>query len=105
MKIKANKPMSASTFATDQPHSSYDELLQSKDWVLKREEILKRDNHHCVNCGSMITLQVHHRQYHIKKTLKEFKKPWEYKSKYLITLCLNCHLAGHNHFKIPIFNI
>ena len=84
---------------------TYNDLLQSKEWAKKREEILLRDGHKCVNCGSKLNLQVHHRQYHLLRESKKFIKPWEYKTMYLITLCLNCHKIGHNYYKVPVFTV
>ena len=83
----------------------YESLLKYPSWIKKRNEILARDNHQCKNCGSKTNLQVHHRQYHINKSLHYFKLPWKYDEKYLITLCDKCHAAGHLKFKIPVFSI
>lgn len=84
---------------------SYGELLKRPEWFRKRDEILTRDNHTCINCGSTNILQVHHKQYHTFQETGNFKKPWEYKEKYLITLCSKCHFIGHKKFKVPVFNI
>lgn len=83
----------------------YLELLQRPEWRLRREIILKRDGSRCLNCGSENNLQVHHRQYHRDLRSGAFRLPWDYKEKYLITLCFDCHQAGHKYFKIPVFNV
>ncbi len=84
---------------------NYEVLLQNPLWKSKRERIRERDNNKCRNCGTTKQLQVHHKQYHIKKESGNFKSPWEYNEKYLITLCSKCHHKGHQKFKVPIFNI
>jgi 5-methylcytosine-specific restriction endonuclease McrA len=84
---------------------SYSELLQNPKWFDKRDEILKRDEYQCRCCSKQSNLQVHHRQYHFIKKANEFKKPWEYTDRYLITLCNSCHSLGHLKLKVPVFNI
>ena len=92
--------------STNQNNSlEYGELLQKPEWLLKRDLIIKRDGHRCLNCGSTNNLQVHHRQYHKFSSTKYFKRPCDYKDKYLVTLCLDCHQTGHKYFKIPVFNV
>lgn len=83
---------------------NYNELLQQPQWLLKRQEILKRDFHRCRNCGSKESLQVHHRQYHLKSDGTKVL-PWNYESRYLITLCETCHKNGHREFNIPVYPI
>jgi 5-methylcytosine-specific restriction endonuclease McrA len=84
---------------------TYNDLLLNPLWIDKRKKILIRDNHRCRSCGKSNGLHVHHRQYHIIKRTRKFKLPWEYKEKYLITLCENCHSSGHKLIKVPIFEI
>lgn len=86
-------------------NTTYETLLQNPKWLEKRKEIIVRDGNQCCCCGNKSDLQVHHRQYHIKSSTGEKKLPWNYKNKYLITLCKECHSKGHNKFKIPVFNI
>lgn len=81
----------------------YITLLTHPSWFAKRNDILKRDKYICQNCGSIIELQVHHRQYHINKKTGQKRPPWEYNNKFLITLCKCCHQAGHKHYQILIF--
>ncbi len=85
--------------------NTYQELLKNPLWISKREHIKERDNNKCINCGSTNLLQVHHKQYHIRRESGNFKKPWEYNENLLITLCSNCHHLGHEKFKVPVFNI
>ena len=58
-----------------------------------RARVLKRDNHQCVLCGSKIRLQVHH----IKRWADDKGKRFFVTNG--VTLCFNCHDAGHNHNK------
>lgn len=85
--------------------TNYNTLLKTTRWYEKRKTILSRDNKKCRACGSISGLQVHHRQYHISLKTGLFLLPWEYADRYLITLCNQCHEAGHKKFKIPTFNI
>ncbi len=51
---------------------------------------MKRDDFKCCNCGDAETmLHVHHKKYITGK------KPWEYKKKFLVTLCETCHENEH----------
>lgn len=84
---------------------TYSEQLRSIHWLKRREQILNRDHNRCRNCQSDRALQIHHKQYHTFKKSGNFKRPWEYDQRYLITLCSRCHEIGHNKFKVPIFNI
>lgn len=93
--------MQASAFNT----KSYNELLQSENWLKRRNQILERDGYRCVRCFSTDNLNVHHRQYQIIARTGEFKKPWEYEGYNLVTLCSKCHHRGHQLFKVPVFNV
>ena len=84
---------------------NYQQLLLTKSWKVKRSEILKRDKHECVNCSSVNSLNVHHKQYHYNKKTSSKVYPWDYLSKYLITLCTVCHKNGHENYKVPSFGI
>jgi hypothetical protein len=86
-------------------HGTYGALLFTPEWRSKREEILLRDNHHCVVCSNNKNLQVHHRQYHFIVQQNQFKQPWDYPNNLLITLCESCHKRGHNKHKVPTINI
>lgn len=63
----------------------YKEKLKRKEWIDRRNEILKRDNYQCTKCKSKHKLQVHHKAY------VSDREPWEYTDHYLITLCEKCH--------------
>lgn len=82
--------------------NNYIEELQNPLWKKKREQILRRDKYRCVNCGAQDHLQIHHTQYHYYKIAGYKKSPWDYHSKYLITLCQKCHEEGHRLYKIPM---
>lgn len=83
-------------------HGSYRELLFDPRWLIKKAEILKRDNYCCKICGSTRHLVVHHKQYHFDKRRNAKCPPWEYDDKYLVTLCESCHRRGHYKYKIPM---
>jgi 5-methylcytosine-specific restriction endonuclease McrA len=82
---------------------TYEALLRNDLWLTRRERILARDGHCCVNCTSTLGLVVHHRQYHVDKVTGEYLMPWEYDDRYLVTLCSRCHELGHRRFKILTF--
>jgi 5-methylcytosine-specific restriction endonuclease McrA len=59
-------------------HISYENL---------RQQILRRDSWRCQSCGTMVNLEVHH---------KEFRShSGEDSEGNLITLCVDCHKAAH----------
>jgi len=77
---------------------SYSDSLKHPNWQKRRLEILKRDDFTCRNCQSSDkTLNVHH--------IKYKGKPWEVESKYLITLCEDCHGQEHQFRDDQIQNI
>lgn len=86
-------------------HGSYGGLLFDPRWKSKRTTILERDNFQCVICGNTVGLQIHHRQYHFINELQQFKPPWDYENRLLISLCESCHKRGHRQYKIPTINI
>ena len=52
------------------------------------QEVLKRDNWRCQNCGSMQQLQIHH---------KQFRSHAGHDSEdNLVTLCSDCHAKSHS---------
>lgn len=81
-------------------HGSYKAALFDPRWKRKRQEVLARDEHKCIICVGTENLHVHHRQYHFLNDLGKFKEPWEYGSKYLISLCQSCHSRAHYKYKI-----
>ena len=96
------------TFRIQDPelnHGSYGARLFDPRWKARRKQIIERDGHKCVNCGSAEKLQVHHRQYHFVASLNTMKDPWEYSDRLLITLCEPCHRKGHQKYKVPIITL
>lgn len=63
------------------------DYIQSAAWQLKRQQILKRDNHKCVVCFSKDRLEIHHISYrHLgNEPLKD-----------LVTVCRTCHQNTHD---------
>lgn len=85
-------------------HGSYGALLFRPEWRARREQIINRDKV-CVICRSNENLQVHHRQYHFVVRDNNFRLPWEYEDRLLITLCEPCHKKGHSQYKVPTVNL
>ena len=53
-----------------------------------RQQVLRRDGWHCQSCGSMLNLEVHH---------KEFRsRLGDDSEENLITLCTECHANAHH---------
>lgn len=66
--------------------SVYSELLKDPRWQKLRLEVFQRDNFKCLACLSTEkTLHVHHLHY------VGGRKPWEYTTDELITVCEGCH--------------
>lgn len=84
---------------------NYETLLNDPRWHKRRKVILERDQHRCINCKSERGLQVHHRVYVKLNKTGDFIKPWEYKQKYLITLCNQCHEKGHQQYKVKTIKL
>ncbi len=76
---------------------TYQEQLRDIRWLVRRNEILERDDYCCQDClrspkngcSTHIKLQVHHRQYF------DGLMAWEYSDQYLVTLCDRCHSMFH----------
>ena len=65
---------------------TYSELLRDPRWQKMRLKVMERDGFKCRTCGNEKgTLNVHHKVY------KSGKKPWEYESRKLVTVCESCH--------------
>lgn len=62
----------------------YTRYINSREWKLKRREVLKRDNHQCQTCLAIDNLEVHH---------KTYKRLGNENLIDLITLCSSCHDA------------
>jgi len=71
----------------DERKNKYPEYLQSQEWLIKREEILKRDNYICRLCNYYSATQVHH--LHYRNIFNE--RPSD-----LISICRSCHDQQHN---------
>ena len=80
---------------------SYDELLQTKEWKLFRDFVLKNKGYHCEKCGCNTKLNVHHTIYY-KSKIGKLYLPWFYKLDDLKVLCENCHKEEHKIHKIPV---
>lgn len=74
----------------------YNKELNSKEWKLKRLEVLQRDKYKCLECGISENLHVHHNYY------TNGKKAWEYPLKAFKTLCNKCHKKHHEENKIVV---
>jgi hypothetical protein len=82
----------------------YDLLLRlTKEWADRRETILFRDRHTCLNChrGSAqlgrIPLIPHHLYY------IEGRLPWDYANDVYVTLCQEYHDTYHKMEKYPVY--
>lgn len=87
------------TVARGEP-TPYEELLSTVEWLIRRHEILERDQFRCTACsrmGSVLKLQVHHK-YYVRDWL-----PWEYPDEALQTLCRNCHTSFHLTKRVAVF--
>ncbi|WP_158306594.1 HNH endonuclease [Halalkalicoccus jeotgali] len=58
------------------------------EWAKLRQEVLSRDTHQCVNCGSSEELEVHH-----VVPINDFGTN---KKSNLATLCSRCHYSAHS---------
>jgi len=66
---------------------SYSEKLKDPRWQKKRLEIFSRDNFTCRDCQATDkTLHVHH-------CLYEKGDPWKTESRFLLSLCEDCHVT------------
>ena len=66
---------------------TYKNQLNDPRWKLKRQQILERDKHTCLSCGSKKNLHVHHTAY--------TDIAWEVSDYDLATLCFSCHRMEH----------
>lgn len=114
--LKESKPLS---------EIDYFDLLTCDEWKFRREEILKRDNYKCTKCNktktisgnfqgksihyhlienviyqseTYISLHVHHMLYIYNRL------PWDYKDKYLVTLCNICHKNFHYENNVEVWD-
>lgn len=111
VRIIPARPMSRHTLIihTGGPHpgqkrtEGYARLMRHPKWRAFRRRILDRDGHKCVHCLSTGHLQVHHRQYRLDYRTGHLVPPWAYEAACMITLCRDCHQAGHRSYRIPCF--
>jgi len=68
---------------------TYSKYLSDPRWREKRKEVVKEHHDKCDICGSVDSLQVHHKSYLWNLM------PWEYPSNYYQVLCKRCHAAEH----------
>ena len=61
--------------------------LDTHDYHALRKEVLERDGWRCQLCGALQILQVHHKQFR--------SRLGDDTAENLITLCADCHRAGH----------
>jgi len=88
---------------TDQLRA-YASLLKRPEWEAFSKKVKSRDGYACACCGqSNGPLHAHHRQYHRDEKTREYKLPWKYSLKVMITLCELCHTKGHQKYKVPVF--
>lgn len=67
--------------------AQYNEYLESPQWALIREAVLKRDHYVCQGCGSQKATEVHHLTYeHVRE---EFLFE-------LVSVCSSCHDRLHS---------
>lgn len=105
---------------------SYSDLLKCEEWSEVRNDIVKRDDNKCKNCGKpesvgpiisggsrnyfnpitfvgvpeaeAVKLEVHHKLY-IRNKL-----PWEYNYDDLLTVCSSCHKEIHDNNEIYVYD-
>src|SRR5205814_7425963 len=63
--------------------------LDQQDYENLREQVLCRDGWRCQLCGSMINLEVHHKQFRSHSGGDQEDN--------LITLCFDCHASTHGY--------
>lgn len=86
---KRNKPKRGPKEQKDLQVSWEERYLHPK-WRSRAQEIKRRDNHKCTNCGSPEALEVHHKIY------QPGFEVWEYSGEYLTTWCRTCHKSFHD---------
>lgn len=67
----------------------------SKEWLELRNSIIKRDRGCCLSCGAKEKLCVHHCRYNTNGKGKKLIVS----SRFLFTLCTQCHISFHKHVK------
>lgn len=105
---------------------SYSDLLRCEEWSEVRNDIVKRDDNKCMNCGKpesdgpiisggsrnyfnpitfvavseteAVKLEVHHKLY-----IRD-KLPWGYNYDDLLTVCSSCHKEIHDNNEIYVYD-
>lgn len=72
-------------------HYGKKKKVTSEEKKLIREQVLARDNHRCVDCGSTEKLSLHHR--------RPQRDGGPYRKNNLVTLCWGCHKKRHESDK------
>lgn len=86
------------------PKSTYDLLLERKEWKECREWVFSNKGKFCCNCHSTNKLQVHHKFY-LAYPNNVKVNPWEYPLRCFKVLCENCHRKEHQTHKIKVYRI
>jgi hypothetical protein len=87
---------------TQQPYSS---LLQRVEWLIRRDQILRRYGAYCHNCGKLgVDYQIHHKYY------VTGLDPWEYQDDALVAYCPECHRTIHKQLLnnldyVPVYRL
>lgn len=68
---------------------SYEQQLKTKQWSIRRKQILDKKGYACEFCGERDGLQIHHLRY------IPGRMAWQYKDEDLIVLCKKCHEKIH----------
>ena len=88
----------------DNPKSTYDLLLERKEWKECREWVFSNKGRFCCKCHSTKNLQIHHKFY-LAYPNDEKVNPWEYPLSCFKVLCENCHRKEHQTHKIKVYRI
>lgn len=77
----------------------YSDLVYTREWYLKRLEVMLRDKYTCQDCSGRNSknLQVHHNYYLVDRL------PWDIEHSALVTLCRNHHQERHNGKTMPTY--
>ena len=92
------------TWLNYKPKSTYDLLLERKEWKECREWVFSNKGKFCCNCHSTNKLQIHHKFY-LAYPNNVKVNPWEYPLRCFKVLCENCHRKEHQTHKIKVYRI
>lgn len=88
----------------DKPKSTYDLLLERKEWKECREWVFSNKGRICCKCYSTKNLQIHHKFY-LAYPNDVKVNPWEYPLSCFKVLCENCHRKEHQTHRIKVYRI